>query len=94
MAFGVVPLAGAVSSIPQALADLQTGRAVPPADIEGFADAAEYYLDDPVAWAEASAHGVEGAEVFAYDGYLRDVTTMAASRWDLDLNPQPVAPAP
>jgi len=67
---------------------------VPPADIEGFADAAEYYLDDPAAWAAASTHGVEGADVFAYDGFLQDVTAMAASTWGLDLSPRPVAPVP
>jgi len=94
MAFGVVPLAGAVSSIPQALAELQTGRAVAPGDIEGFADAVEFYLEDPDSWRAASAHGVEGAEVFAYDGYLRDVTAMAATTWGLDLSPHPVVPGP
>lgn len=87
MAFGVVPLAAAVSSIPQALAELQTGRAIPPTDVAGFADAVEGYLDDPDAWAEASRNGVEGADVFAYEGYLRDVTAMARDTWDLDLRP-------
>lgn len=87
MAFGVVPLAGAVSSIPQALAELGTGRAVAPSDITGFADAVEHYLDDPAAWADASRHGVDGAERFAYDGYLRDVAAMAHSTWGLDLPP-------
>jgi len=85
MAFGVVPLAGAVSSIPQALADIGTGRAVPPGDIEAFADAAEGYLDDPGEWAAASERGVAGAEVFAYDGYLRDVADMAETNWGLEL---------
>jgi phosphatidylinositol alpha-1,6-mannosyltransferase len=87
MAYGVVPLAGAVSSIPQALAELGTGRAIPPADVDGFVDAVEAYLDDPESWSEASQNGVEGADVFAYDGYLQDVTDMAAATWDLDLRP-------
>jgi phosphatidylinositol alpha-1,6-mannosyltransferase len=87
MAFGVVPLAGAVSSIPQALAEIGTGRTVPPGDVAGFADAVEHYLDDPEAWAEASRNGVDGAEVFAYDGYLRDVTAMAAEAWGLEIGP-------
>jgi phosphatidylinositol alpha-1,6-mannosyltransferase len=89
MAFGVVPVAGAVSSIPQALAELGTGRAVDPADVAGFADAVEHYLDDPAAWSEASANGVDGAEVFAYDGYLRDVTAMAEDAWNLALRTAP-----
>ena len=88
MAFGVVPIAGAVSSIPQALEEMGTGRAVPPTDVEAFADAVEHYLDDPEAWAAASRHGVDGAEMFAYDGYLRDVTTMARDIWALDLQPR------
>jgi phosphatidylinositol alpha-1,6-mannosyltransferase len=92
MAFGVVPLAGAVSSIPQALAELKTGKAVDPADVAGFADAVEEYLDDPEAWAEASRHGVEGADVFAYGGYLRDVTTMARETWGLELRTTPSGP--
>jgi glycosyltransferase involved in cell wall biosynthesis len=87
MAFGVVPLAGAVSSIPQALAELGTGRAIPPGDVDGFADAVEAYLDDPSTWAEASRNGVEGADAFAYDGFLRDVAAMAESTWDLELKP-------
>jgi phosphatidylinositol alpha-1,6-mannosyltransferase len=89
MAFGVVPLAGAVSSIPQALEEMGTGRAVPPADVDAFADAVEAYLDDPGAWARASRNGIEGAEVFAYDGYLRDVVTMAKEAWGLDLELAP-----
>ena len=87
MAFGVVPLAGAVSAIPQALAELGTGRAIPPADIDGFADAVEAYLDEPATWTEASRNGVEGADAFAYDGYLRDVTAMAQATWGLELRP-------
>ena len=55
----------------------------------GFADAVEHYLDDPAAWAVASRNGVEGADVFAYDDYLRDVTAMAESAWGLDLRPSP-----
>jgi alpha-1,3-rhamnosyl/mannosyltransferase len=85
MAFGVVPLAGAVSSIPQALAELGTGQTVPPGDVEGFADAVERYLDDPDEWARASRNGIEGADVFAYDGFLRDVSTMAETAWGLEL---------
>jgi phosphatidylinositol alpha-1,6-mannosyltransferase len=87
MAFGVVPLAGAVSSIPQALAELRTGRAIPPGDVQGFADAVESYLDDPAAWAEASRNGVEGADAFAYEGFLRDVSAMAGATWGLELRP-------
>ena len=87
MAFGVVPLAGAVSAIPQALAELRTGRAIPPGDVAGFADAVEAYLDDPAAWAEASRNGVEGADAFAYDGFLRDVSAMAEATWGLELRP-------
>jgi len=87
MAFGVVPIAGAVSSIPQALAELGTGRAVPPGDVAAFAAAAADYLTDPDAWAEASRRGIEGADVFAYEGYLDDVRRLAASVWDLDLAP-------
>jgi phosphatidylinositol alpha-1,6-mannosyltransferase len=87
MAFGVVPIAGAVSSIPQALAELGTGRTVPPADVAAFADAVEAYLDDPEAWSLASRNGVEGADVFAYDGFLRDVAGMAHDTWGLELRP-------
>ena len=40
------------------------------------------------------AAGVAGADVFAYDGYLSDVRTMAAATWGLDLPPvnSPVIP--
>jgi phosphatidyl-myo-inositol dimannoside synthase len=86
MAFGVVPLAGAVSSIPQALDEIGSGQVVEPSDTEGFADAVEAYLDDPAAWETASRRGREGAEVFSYDGYLREVAALARDALDLDLD--------
>ena len=47
MAYGVVPLAGAVSSIPQILAEVGTGRALPPNDVAEFASAVREYANDP-----------------------------------------------
>jgi len=87
MAFGVVPLAGAVSNIPQALADMGTGRALAADDVTAFADAVEAYLDAPHTWASESRRGVAEAEVFAYDGYLREVSALALDAWDLELGP-------
>lgn len=73
MAYGVVPLAGAVSSIPQYLSDFSSGRALPPDDTHGFAAAIEWYNQNPEAWRAESANGVAAAPYFTYSAYLERV---------------------
>lgn len=83
MAYGVVPLAGAVSSIPQYLQELRTGRALPPDDIAGFATAIERYVASPAQWAEESRNAVEAADRFTFRYYLESIDKLLA---DLGVN--------
>ena len=78
MAYGVVPLAGAVSSIPQYLAKLGTGRALAPDDIDGFAAAIAGYVAEPSRWAAESAHAVEATGWFTFGHYLASIDTLLA----------------
>src|SRR5690606_14702914 len=51
MAFGVVPVASAVGSLPPPLAEIGAGAALPPADVEAFVERLAGYWRDPAAWA-------------------------------------------
>lgn len=73
MAYGVVPVASDVGSIPEFLRSLRVGQALPADDIAGFAAAVVAYAQDPAAWKEESRRGVLGAERFGYSRYLADV---------------------
>jgi glycosyltransferase involved in cell wall biosynthesis len=79
MAWGAVPLAGAVSGIPQMLGELGTGRALPPRDVGGFAAAIVSSIADPERLAAESRRAVEAAGEFTYDRYLTDVGALIAS---------------
>lgn len=79
MAYGVVPVASTVSSIPQYLKSFGAGRALDPNDREGFIDAISAYVREPWSWEEDSSRAMEAAAGFTYARYL------AAVRGILDL---------
>ena len=79
MAYGVVPVAGSVSSIPQYLQGFQAGKALDPEDREGFVEAISSYVREPVSWREHSARAMAAAAGFTYGRYI------AAVRGILDL---------
>jgi glycosyltransferase involved in cell wall biosynthesis len=70
MAYGVVPVASQVSSIPQYLKMFGTGRVVAPTDIEGFVQAIAAYVREPERWKEESRRALEAAARFSYESYL------------------------
>ncbi len=70
MAYGVVPIAGNVSSISQYLRRFGTGRVFAPDDISSFADAVLWYAQSPHAWAQEAQRGVLAAKYFTYSAYL------------------------
>lgn len=76
MAFGVVPLAGAVSSIPQYLARFQLGAALPTDDVGGFTTAIERYAAQPERWEAESGRAVSAARAFSFTQYLVAVDAM------------------
>jgi glycosyltransferase involved in cell wall biosynthesis len=85
MAFGAVPLAGAVSSIPYYLQRIGAGRALPPEAIAAFADAIEAYVRAPESWARESKRAFEAAHWFSFEHYLESVDRLLV---DLGIGPQ------
>jgi len=73
MAHGVVPVASAVGSIPQSLESIGSGRALPPLDIDAFAEAVKSYVDSPESWRRESARALGAAPLFTYSRYLAEV---------------------
>jgi glycosyltransferase involved in cell wall biosynthesis len=85
MAFGAVPVAAAVSSIPQILSTTGAGIALPPEDTEGMAEAIARLVNDPPAWSTASRAGLATAGQFSYRAYQKAVAALFARAWGVDL---------
>lgn len=83
MAYGVVPLAGAVSSIPQVLGNLKIGMALDSDDIAGFAESIQSYLQNPERWKAESLAGANAASQFTFQSYLSQVCRMFQDKWNL-----------
>jgi glycosyltransferase involved in cell wall biosynthesis len=83
MAYGVVPLAGAVSSIPQILSETGAGIALPPYDIDAFVKTIESMLKDPGQWKAASKAGINAAYQFTYEYYLETVKKTFHCAWGM-----------
>ena len=73
MAYGAVPVASDVSSVPEYLTRLRVGRSIPATDLDRFATELERYARDPALFAEESTRAVESAEIFSYTRYLAAV---------------------
>ena len=96
MAYGAVPIAGAVSSIPQVLDHTGAGVAVDPEDEEQFAEAVLEFVRDESAWAAAARNGLSSASMFGYGTYLNSVVETLGTRFgdlsgafELEEGPQP-----
>ena len=85
MAYGAVPIAGAVSSIPQILSETNAGLAFPPDDINSFVKAILDYIAHPERWQTASRAGVAAAPLFTYEHYLESVKRMFWDAWGIKL---------
>lgn len=85
MAYGALPIAGAVSSIPQGLADAGAGRALPPLAVADFTEALRAYLARPELYAAESRRARETAADFTYDRHLAAVRQLFETRWKLQL---------
>ncbi|MFC1878372.1 glycosyltransferase [Chloroflexota bacterium] len=90
MAYGVVPLAGAVSSLPEVLNETKAGTAIPFDDIAAFVRVIRSYLDQPQKWQSASQAGLAAAGRFSYRHYLDSLQQMFADAWGLSLAPNGV----
>lgn len=85
MAYGVVPIASNVSSIPQILADTGAGLALPPYDVEAYVRAVLEFVNHPDRWRSASCAGLKAAERFTYSAYLQAVRDMFRDAWGIEL---------
>lgn len=86
MAYGVVPLASDVSSIPQIFKETGAGHAFPAEETRLFVDQILQYTQDRSSWKEASKIAVEAADRFTYETYLEAVKNLFYKRWKVELN--------
>lgn len=92
MAYGAVPIAGAVSAIPQILAETGAGVALPYDDTAAMAAAIADYVASPESWLVASRAGLAAAGRFGYRYYQQAVAELFASSWGVTL-PRPATAA-
>ncbi len=85
MAYGAVPITSAISSIPQILADIGAGRALPPDDTGAYADAILHYTEHRDSWRAESRAGQAAATKFTYEHYLAAVSRMFRQAWGVSL---------
>ncbi len=78
VAFGAVPIAGAVSCIPQVLDQIGTGVAVPFHDVDAFAAAITRFVRDPARWDAHRRNGYGSAHLFTYEAYIDRVRRILA----------------
>lgn len=85
MAFGVVPLASPISSIPQVLLEAKCGHAIPVDELDAYAAAIISYTEDRAGWEFESSNGRVFAERFTYEFYLEAVKNLFLSFWNIAL---------
>ncbi len=85
MAYGVVPLASDVSSIPQILGETRAGHAFPANQPQLFVDKIIQYTLDKEAWKITSQYGKKAANLFTYETYLDSVRKLFYNSWRIEL---------
>lgn len=85
MAYGAVPVAASVSSIPQILGATGAGVALPLDDIDGMAETVARFVAEPATWEAASRAGVAAARRFTYDAYQTAVAMLFRQAWGVEL---------
>jgi glycosyltransferase involved in cell wall biosynthesis len=78
MAFGVVPVASRVSSIPEYLVRFDIGTVAEPDAVEGFVQGVLSYVNAPERWSSESPKAVRAAAQFTYSRYLENVQELLA----------------
>jgi glycosyltransferase involved in cell wall biosynthesis len=85
LAHGVVPLAGAISSIPQLLKEIKSGQAFDPLNISAFVQAILHYMANPETWKVESLEGLKIANLFTYTRYLKGLNQIFYEEWGIKL---------
>lgn len=86
MAYGAVPIASSISSIPQVLNDTNAGFAFPPDEINAFVNTIENFSENPLLWKTMSQNAVIVAGNYTYDHYLEMVNEMLSSLLQRELS--------
>lgn len=73
MAYGVVPLASRVGSIPEILSAIGSGRTFSCGDVEGYVCAIRDYLNHLDQWKKESDRCVLASKDFSYERYLENI---------------------
>jgi glycosyltransferase involved in cell wall biosynthesis len=73
MAYGVVPLANSISSIPQILDETGAGFAIVDNKSEHYVKKILHLIENPLQWKTMSIAGVISSEKFTYTHYLRSI---------------------
>jgi glycosyltransferase involved in cell wall biosynthesis len=81
LAHGVVPLAGAVSVIPQMLREIRAGKAMDPMDTMAYIQAILGYVSDPPRWKRESLAGLAEAYRFTHSLYLKALRGAFSKAW-------------
>jgi glycosyltransferase involved in cell wall biosynthesis len=76
MAHGAVPVVTAVGAVASVFARVGAGRAVEHLQARAFADVIGELVEDPAAWAAASAACTDAATAFTYETYLGAVAPL------------------
>lgn len=85
MTYGVVPLASTVSSIPQIIAEIGCGVAVPETNVQAYIAEILDYQAHPARWLEESQRGQEAAHRFTYEAYGASLDRMFRQAWGVTL---------
>lgn len=88
MAWGVVPVASDISSIPSILGQFGVGAAHPAQDLDAFRAAVER-LSQPDRFKEHSRRATRAAENFSFGHYLKAVTELFSERFAIPLPTPP-----
>ena len=78
MAYGVVPLASNISSIPQILTEIGSGKTHPAHDVAAFTRSICDYLQAPDRWQQESLAGRQAASRFTYEAYVQAAGALLA----------------
>jgi len=76
MAFGVVPVASDISSIPALLRRFETGKAFQAENLDAFVEAIQWYGNHGEHWKQESQKSVQAAHLFSYQHYLEAVSNL------------------
>jgi glycosyltransferase involved in cell wall biosynthesis len=83
MAYGVVPIASNVSSIPQILAKCGTGVSLPAHAVSDFVSTVLDYINNPARWENERNAGLAAATRFTFESYLESIRKMFHDEWGL-----------